>query len=114
MKWLKKIIKYYKYPKYAVFIGCKIDDRALFSLAKNLQKGTIASYAYSVELRHLGKWERPYDHEKLKSCLFIRIWTYKQLIQVARIFKEENKKYQANDYTCVRKSNFFDSFSIRA
>lgn len=91
IKTIIKAYRYFRYPKYAIFKGIQIEDRAYFSMAKNLKQSGEYGRAYSVERFSLpyDGWKRSRDYELWKDNLFLRIWTFKQLIRVVRILKQK-------------------------
>lgn len=84
-KCIKKLINYYKYPKYVVMRGIKIDDRALYFLGKNAVQSLEYAGAWSLVTNDQTgnrNWLRTYEY--FKSNKYKRIWTMKQLRGVRR------------------------------
>ena len=101
---IKKCYRYYKFPKYAIFKGVSV-YKTYFFLGKDLESHEEYYWCYSLRKKTFMKksWIRVEEGYR-KDNIFIRIWTLKELLKVARIFKKENS---LKSYTCVRNHDFW-------
>ena len=88
---IKTYLEYRKYPKYFVNRGVCVYDRCYFSLYKNPQQHPEYDWCYSVESLCMFdakvRWIRNNKFGYPKDNLYKRIWTFKELIRIRRLFK---------------------------
>ena len=98
---IKQCINYYKNPRYAIFSGIKLNNQ-IFFLAKNCTVNNESPYIMDVIRKCSIKGE--HREQYYRSSLFVRIWTFQDLIKTYRIIKNDGF---AKSWTVVRKPDFW-------
>ena len=103
---IKKVILYYKNPKYVIIKGVSNGNRAIMVLgARPLKKShqvdkdiRTHGYATDIVLNHTISYENQKDLSWYKSNIYLTIWSFKELLYWRRLLPN-------NGYKCLEYKN---------